>query len=65
MAPVSGVVCVLLALVVQVPRAAADDAVICGHHVQGAILVKYQEMGGEKPPLKAMDPLTNAKCSWN
>lgn len=43
----------LLALAVQVPRAAADDhdAVICGHQVLGAILAKYQEMGGENSPL--------------
>ncbi len=41
----------LLALAVQVPRAAADDGVFCGHHVQGAILAKYQEMGGEESPL--------------
>lgn len=39
---------VLLALTVQVPQAAADDgAVVCGHRVQGAILEKYQETGGE------------------
>jgi hypothetical protein len=42
----------LLVLTVQVPQAAADDgAEFCGHHVQGAILAKYQELGGEKSPL--------------
>ncbi|WP_344962615.1 DUF2599 domain-containing protein [Streptomyces thioluteus] len=41
----------LLALTVQAPGAAADDAVVCGHRVQGAILAKYQEMGGESSPL--------------
>ncbi|MEU8691584.1 hypothetical protein [Streptomyces sp. NPDC048665] len=45
----------LLALVVQAPQAIAGppqpSAVICGHQVQGAILAKYQEMGGEKSPL--------------
>lgn len=61
---------VLLALAVQVPRAAAADGdVICGYHVQGAILVKYQEMGGETSPLGCpkTDELTtpNGKGRYN
>ncbi|MGN5382387.1 hypothetical protein BIV25_45440 [Streptomyces sp. MUSC 14] len=44
----------LLALTIQAPRAAADqngNAAICGHQVQGAILAKYQAMGGQGSPL--------------